>query len=72
MDKCPTCNQYVKDHRYDLIVHIAEACETLREFDEDERMIYPEYIQDNAGQYLETMTELHELTKEEQRFILKY
>ena len=72
MEKCPTCGEYLKDHRYDLILHIAESCQTLREFDDDEKMIYPEYEEDNANQYLINMTELHDLTDSEVTFILKY
>jgi len=72
LNKCPTCDQFIQDHRYDLLVQIAESCERLREFDNVERDIYPLYVQDNAQQYLLAMVQLHDLTLEEQKFIKQY
>ena len=72
MLKCKTCKQWIQDHRFDLVLQIAKSCETLKRFDEAEKIIYPEYSQDNAVGYLEAMTDLHELTHEEVSFIYKY
>ncbi len=72
MKKCRSCDQWIHDHRFDLILQIAKSCETLKKFDEAEKKIYPDYVQDNAIMYLETMTDLHELTHEEVSFIYKY
>ena len=72
MDKCPTCKQWIKDHRFDLIVQIAKSCEILRKFDREEKKIYPDYDQDNTIAYLDTMKTLHDLTQEEISFIIKF
>ena len=72
MDKCPTCKQWIKDHRFDLIVQIAKSCETLKKFDSAEKKIYPDYDKDNVTMYLDNMKDLHELTREEVSFIIKF
>lgn len=72
MDSCPTCKQWIRDHRFDLIIQIAKSCEKLKDFDEAEKEIYPDYHQDNASDYLDNMTELHELSLEEVSFIYKF
>jgi len=69
MNRCPTCDQFIQDHRYDVLVRIAQSCQRLREFDILEQTIYSDYKQDNAEQYLENMVSLHKLTEEEVTFI---